>query len=68
MFFKLIFYALLIYVSLKVIRFVRAIYSASIVKKREQEPGKRSYSEKDIIDVDFKEIKDDHKTVGNDQQ
>ncbi|MFA4922712.1 MAG: hypothetical protein WC557_00790 [Ignavibacteriaceae bacterium] len=68
MFFKLIVYALLIYFSLKVIRFVRAISSSTLAKKRENEPPKRSYNEKDIIDIDFKEIKDDKKTAGDDQQ
>ncbi len=61
MFFKLIVYALIIYFSLKVIRFIRAINSASVAKKREQPPLQKSYSEKDVIDVDFKEIKDDKK-------
>lgn len=61
MFIKLIVYALIIYFSLKVIRFVRAITSANIAKKREQAPPQKSYNEKDVIDVDFKEIKDDKK-------
>jgi len=67
MFFKLIFYALLIYIALKVIRFAKAIYTASVIKKREQEPPKKSYNERDVIDVDFKEIKDDKKSVGDEQ-
>ncbi|MCK9209453.1 MAG: hypothetical protein M0P61_01320 [Ignavibacteriaceae bacterium] len=67
MFIKLIIYALLIYFSLKIIRFVRAISSSTIAKKRENEPQKRSYNEKDVIDIDFKEIKDDKKTVEDDQ-
>ncbi|MCK9425599.1 MAG: hypothetical protein M0Q21_06150 [Ignavibacteriaceae bacterium] len=67
MFIKLIIYALLIYFSLKIIRFVRAISSSTIAKKRENESQKRSYNEKDVIDIDFKEIKDDKKTVEDDQ-
>ncbi len=63
MFIKLIIYALLIYFSLKIIRFVRAISSSNVAKKREQAPPQKSYNEKDVIDVDFKEIKDDEKPV-----
>ena len=66
MFIKLIIYSLLIYFSLKIIRFVRAISSSTVVKKNE-DARQKSYNEKDIIDVDFKEIKDDKKTAGNDQ-
>ena len=68
MFIKLIIYSLLIYFSLKVIRFVRAISSSNIAKKRENPPTKRSYNEQDVIDVDFKEIRDDKKKSGSDQQ
>ncbi|MFA6597795.1 MAG: hypothetical protein WCS69_08730 [Ignavibacteriaceae bacterium] len=67
MFIKLIIYSLLIYFFLKIIRFVRAISSSTVVKKKNEEPRQKSYNEKDIIDVDFKEIKDDKKTTGNDQ-
>lgn len=62
MLFKLIVYVLIIYFSLKVIRFIRAINSASVAKKREQAPQQKSYNEKDVIDVDFKEVKDDKKS------
>ena len=67
MFIKLIIYSLLIYFSLKIIRFVRAISSSTVVKKKNEDARQKSYNEKDIIDVDFKEIKDDKKTAGNDQ-
>lgn len=68
MFIKLIIYSLLIYFSLKVIRFVRAISSSNIAKKRTNALTKRSYNEQDVIDVDFKEIRDDKKKSGSDQQ
>lgn len=67
MFIKLIVYALLIYFFLKVFRFVRAISSSTLAKKSRNEPPKKSYNEKDVIDIDFKEIKDDKKTVEDDQ-
>lgn len=68
MFIKLIIYSLLIYFSLKIIHFVRAISSSKIAKKRANAPTKRSYNEQDVIDVDFKEIRDDKKNTGSDQQ
>jgi len=68
MFIKLIIYSLLIYFSLKVIRFVRAISASNIAKKRADAPTKRSYNEQDVIDVDFKEIRDDKKKSESDQQ
>lgn len=67
MFIELIIYSLLIYFSLKVIRFVRAITSSNIAPKRADAPPRRSYNEQDVIDVDFKEIRDDKKNTGSDQ-
>ncbi len=68
MFIKLIIYFFLIYFALKVIRFVRAVSASNVAKRREQTPPPKSYNERDIIDVDFKEIKSNENTAGKDQQ
>ena len=68
MFIKLIIYAFLIYFALKIIRFVRAVSALNASKRRENVPPQKSYNERDIIDVDFKEIKNNETTAGKEQQ
>jgi len=65
---KLIIYAFLIYFALKIIRFVRAVSALNASKGRENVPPPKSYNERDIIDVDFKEIKNNETTAGKEQQ
>lgn len=65
---KLIIYAFLIYFALKIIRFVRAVLALNVSKRRENVPPPKSYNERDIIDVDFKEIKNNETTAGKEQQ
>jgi len=67
MFIKFIIYSLLIYFSFKIIRFVRAISASTVVKKKNENSRQKSYNEKDVIDVDFKEIKDEKENIRNDQ-
>jgi|GEM_PF-1900210 len=65
---KLLVYGFLIYFVMKIFRFIRVVSSSNISKKRENPPPQKSYNEKDVIDVDFKEIKDEKETAGSDQQ
>jgi len=58
MFIKLVIWGILIYSSLKVIRFFKAISASAVSKMREPVQPHKSYNEKDVIDVEYKEIKD----------